>query len=220
MLRIESPPLVDSVESADETTSTEREPEKNRSRGEDRRDGVNPERRNKSQRSDESGGARTELDQEDTSNGFDEQRVERLVIKSINDIRTERGEQSLRPSAVDSLVRIAARNHSEDMATREYFSHTSPNGEGVRKRYGCTAGENIAMSYISTRVRTENRIEVYSSKAELTEGLIRQWMNSDPHRKNLLREYESSGAGVYITKKSRGLRDSHILPVTGMSVII
>jgi len=202
-------PLVDSVESADETTPTERGSEKNRSRGEDRQDGVNPERRNKDQRSDESGEARPELDQEDTSNGFDERRVERLVLKSINEIRTERGKQSLRPLAVDSPVRTAARDHSEDMATRGYFSHTSPDGEGIGKRYSCTPSENIAMSYINTRVRTENGTEVYDSETELAEGLIQLWMNSDPHRKNLLREYESSGVGVYITE-SREVYATHV----------
>ena len=192
--------LVDSIESADETTPTEREPEKNRSRGEDQQDGVNPEKQNKNQRSDESGGAQTESNREDTSNGFDERRVERLVLESINEIRTERGKQSLRPLAVDSPVRTAARNHSEDMVTRGYFSHTSPDGEGIGKRYSCTPSENIAMNYINTRVRTEDGTEVYNSETELAEGLVRAWMNSDPHRKNLLRRYESSGVGVYITE--------------------
>ena len=193
-------PLVDSIESADETTPTEQEPEKNKKQGEDQQDGVNPTRQNGNRQSDESDEARTELNREDTSNGFDERRVERLVLENINEIRTERGKQSLRPLAVDSPVRTAARNHSEDMATREYFSHTSPDGEGIGTRYSCTSGENIAMTHINTRVRTEDGTEVYNSEVELAEGLLQVWMNSDPHRKNLLREYESSGVGVYITE--------------------
>ena len=202
-------PLVDSIESANETTPTEQESEENKRQGEDRQDGVNPERQNKSQRSGEGGGTRAELNREDTSNGFDERRVERLVLESINEIRTERGKRSLRPLAVDSPVRTAARGHSEDMATREYFSHTSPDGEGIGKRYSCTPSENIAMTYIDRRVRTENGTEVYDSEAELAEGLVRLWMNSDPHRKNLLREYESSGVGVYITE-SREVYATHV----------
>jgi uncharacterized protein YkwD len=67
----------------------------------------------------------------------------------------------------------AAREHSEDMARRDYFSHVSPEGEALQQRLARAgvalrrAGENIALDPRSPR--------------EVLDG----WLRSAGHRRNL-----------------------------------
>jgi uncharacterized protein YkwD len=72
----------------------------------------------------------------------------------------------------DRLV-AAARGHSVDMATRDYFDHESPEGEGPGERaaaegYPDWSGENIAMGYSTP------------------EAVVEGWMDSPGHRRNIL----------------------------------
>ena len=53
------------------------------------------------------------------------------------------------PLALNQFLTTAARAHSLDMATRNFFDHTNPSGQSPTNRaqaagYGGTAGENIA----------------------------------------------------------------------------
>lgn len=63
--------------------------------------------------------------------------------------------------ANESLIR-AARLHSHDMKTRDYFSHTNPDGEGPVERMraqgfsGGTWGENIAMGQSSAAAAVQS----------------------------------------------------------------
>ena len=131
--------------------------------------------------------------------------VEREIHAEVNERRTARG---LDPLGWDQTVASVSRAHSKDMADREYFSHTNPDGEGPHDRYqavgnGCFAyGENIAMSWAGRPVDIgEGDSVTYTTNEELAEGLVRQWMESPGHRENLLREnWESGGVGVYITE--------------------
>jgi len=131
--------------------------------------------------------------------------VERLVHQEVNERRAERG---LEPLEWNPTVASVSRAHSKDMADREYFAHTNPDGEGPFDRYqavdsGCRAyGENIAMTWAGRRVETESGgVDRYESDEELAEGLVNQWMNSTGHRENMLREnWDSGGVGVYVTE--------------------
>ncbi|WP_258574817.1 CAP domain-containing protein, partial [Streptomyces shenzhenensis] len=87
----------------------------------------------------------------------------------------ERTRAGLRPLAVDPQLAAAAQAYSTDMAVRDFYSHTSPEGTqpwdraaaaGSRRR---TIGENIACGQ--------------RSAAEVVDG----WMNSPGHRANILR---------------------------------
>src|SRR5690554_5655505 len=53
--------------------------------------------------------------------------LEAEVVDLVNDERTANGCSELR---VDERLEEAARGHSEDMAERDYFDHTTPDGEG------------------------------------------------------------------------------------------
>ncbi|WP_010097895.1 CAP domain-containing protein [Ornithinibacillus scapharcae] len=76
--------------------------------------------------------------------------------------------------------------HSKDMADKNYFSHYSPNGNGLKERLEAkdiayfSAGENIAAQYIDAPAAVEG------------------WLNSKGHREALLNsDYTHLGVGVY-----------------------
>lgn len=76
--------------------------------------------------------------------------------------------------------------HSKDMAENNYFSHYSPNGNGLKERLEAkdisyfSAGENIAAQYIDAPAAVEG------------------WLNSEGHREALLHsDYTHLGVGVY-----------------------
>ena len=102
----------------------------------------------------------------------------------LNEDRASRGLPALECNL--DLVQVA-RAHSQDMAQRNYFSHTSPEGlepwDRVRAA-GITGwsivGENIAYGYSSP------------------ESVQRVWMNSSGHRANILStRYTHVGVGAY-----------------------
>ncbi|NEY72741.1 sporulation protein [Bacillus mesophilus] len=86
----------------------------------------------------------------------------------------ERASYGLKPLSIDSELSKVARLKSSDMKQNGYFSHTSPTYGSpfdMMKQFGVqyrTAGENIAMGQRSA------------------EEVVRAWMNSEGHRKNIL----------------------------------
>jgi len=87
---------------------------------------------------------------------------------------TQRVRYGSRPLILDSTLSRAAQIFARDMATRKYFSHNSPEGRDLKWRLKTgqivymSAGENIAMGY------------------KTSDEVIRGWMNSPGHRKNML----------------------------------
>ena len=103
-----------------------------------------------------------------------------------NKIRRDRG---LRAFCVDPKLTRAAEAHSQDMLARNYFNHnTKGNGltfdqsierEGYNYR---TAGENIAWG---------------SGSLGNPSSIMRGWMKSDGHRKNILNKgFREVGIGA------------------------
>ena len=103
------------------------------------------------------------------------------ILKQLNYQRSLRG---LSPLSEDSRLDAAATEKSNDMINRDYFEHYA---------YGLTpwvfiseqdynylyAGENLAMDF------------------QTSEGMVRAWMSSPAHRKNILNpDYEDVGIGV------------------------
>ena len=97
----------------------------------------------------------------------DESRVLQLV-------NAERGEAGLHGLTWNEQLFRAARHHALDMATQNYFSHTSQDGRSAGQRITAagyqwqTYGENIAYGYSSP------------------EAVMAGWMNSSGHRANIL----------------------------------
>ncbi|UII54448.1 CAP domain-containing protein [Cytobacillus spongiae] len=96
---------------------------------------------------------------------------EQQVVELTNQ---ERAKQGLAPLKVDLSLSKVAREKSQDMKTNNYFSHTSPvygSPFDMMKQFGISyrsAGENIAKGQ------------------QTPEAVVKAWMNSDGHRKNIM----------------------------------
>ncbi|WP_214414893.1 CAP domain-containing protein [Sphaerisporangium fuscum] len=107
--------------------------------------------------------------------------LEAAAVRLTNQERVKRGCGPLR---VDPRLARAARQHSLDMATRDYFGHTSPGGQSpwdrmARAGYANSAAENIARGYQSA------------------EEAVRGWMSNPGHRRNILNcQIRTVGVGV------------------------
>jgi uncharacterized protein YkwD len=107
-------------------------------------------------------------------------------------LNAERKRHNLRPLRLNRKLSAAARRHSRAMARKRFFSHTSPSGATFVDRIRRTGylsgarswaiGENIA----------------YGSGSRSTPRAIgTAWMNSPPHRANILSSsFSSIGVGI------------------------
>ena len=116
-------------------------------------------------------------------------RIERAIHEEVNARRAEHGLDAL---STESALDTAAREYSQSMAERDFFSHTAPGDDSFSEHYrddgvDCTGlGENILMR----TVRADSAEAVAANAVE-------QWMNSSGHRRNILREsWTADGVGV------------------------
>ena len=121
----------------------------------------------------------------------------RSIVAEINTIRAQHGLRALR------LVRpltAAAGQHSTEMGSRGYFSHDSADGTSFWKRvegfYGAhgfrywSVGENL----------------LWSSGTLSPAEAVTMWMNSPPHRKNLLeKDWRQIGLSVKTFSSAPGV---------------
>ncbi|MFI9291606.1 CAP domain-containing protein [Streptomyces gardneri] len=105
------------------------------------------------------------------------------VIALVNAERAKAGCGAL---SANATLTKAAQGHSDDMAARDYFDHTNPDGDGPGERVTAagypwsTYGENIAMGQ--------------STPEQVMEG----WMNSPGHRANILNcDFKEIGIGIH-----------------------
>ncbi|WP_049924740.1 CAP domain-containing protein [Halopiger djelfimassiliensis] len=139
--------------------------------------------------------------------------VEDFVHAEVNDRRAEHG---LGPLEWDGTVGSVARAHSYDMADREYFGHTNPDGDGPYDRFTAVDdycqgyGENIALTWVDRSVEEPggNGIVTYRTAEAVATGLVNQWMNSTDHRDAILENHDTpgwdrAGVGVYITDEGQ-----------------
>ncbi|MFE2283636.1 sigma-70 family RNA polymerase sigma factor [Streptomyces sp. NPDC059443] len=105
------------------------------------------------------------------------------VIALVN---SERAAAGCGPLKDDAQLRTAAQGHSDDMAQRDYFSHTDPDGGDPGQRTTAagyrwsTYGENIAMGQ--------------QTPAQVMDA----WMKSPGHRANILNcSFKDIGVGVH-----------------------
>jgi uncharacterized protein YkwD len=132
-------------------------------------------------------------------------------------INTERQKHGLVSLAWDPALADIARYHSQDMATRGYFSHDTPEGidptgRAASQGYRCqkTVGnliysgiaENIFQNNLYDRIWYTNGIPTsyeWNSMDEIAESTVNGWMTSMGHRQNILTSmYDREGIGVAI----------------------
>jgi uncharacterized protein YkwD len=111
--------------------------------------------------------------------GLGEAQMESSITCLINDERASYGLQPVNPN---NDLHQAAMSHSNEMIDESYFEHTSPSGltfmdriEGTGYMQGArtwTVGENLVWG---------------TGPLSTPQALVTAWMNSPPHRENLLR---------------------------------
>ncbi|WP_251054932.1 CAP domain-containing protein, partial [Streptomyces sp. ISL-66] len=105
------------------------------------------------------------------------------VIALVN---SERAAAGCGPLKEDAQLRTAAQGHSDDMASRDFFSHTNPDGADPGKRTTAagyrwsTYGENIAKGQ------------------QTPQQVMDSWMKSQGHRENILNcSFKDIGVGIH-----------------------
>jgi uncharacterized YkwD family protein len=105
------------------------------------------------------------------------------VLRLVN---VERAKAGCQPLVANPLLNRTARAHSTDMAVRNFFSHTNPDGKSPFDRMraagyqGRMMGENIAAGYTTAG------------------SVMTAWMNSSGHRANIVNcGYKEIGVGYY-----------------------
>ena len=133
-------------------------------------------------------------------------------------INNERQNYGLSPLQYDSKLADIARDHSQDMAARNYFDHNNPEGQGPTERaiaagytvykdlgggwYSEGIAENIFQNWLYDSITYINGIPSYdwSTQSEIASSTVSGWMNSPGHRSNILESsYEKEGIGVAIS---------------------
>jgi uncharacterized protein YkwD len=106
----------------------------------------------------------------------------RILFALVNDVRKEHGVPPLRRSA---MLDAAAQAHAEDMTKREYFAHESPTGELYDKRIQRAGypGKMLDSCDCSLHAAFAENI---AKGQRLPEEVVQDWLNSPPHRANLL----------------------------------
>ncbi|WLR52208.1 CAP domain-containing protein [Bacillus tianshenii] len=112
-----------------------------------------------------------------------EQSNQKQIFHITNHLRKRYG---VSPLAWHEEAAQTAYTHSEDMATHDYFSHTSPTSGTLAERLTArnivyqSAGENIAAKYMDGP------------------AVVIGWLNSESHRQSLLYpDFTHLGVGVY-----------------------
>lgn len=113
----------------------------------------------------------------------DDSNWEYEVLRLTNEIRSQYGLNELLP---DAALAEVGRAHCMDMAARNYFSHSSPEGLSPSDRihnagiWPMCAGENIAAGQIDPQ------------------DVVTAWMDSPEHRENILEpSFTHMGAAMY-----------------------
>lgn len=107
---------------------------------------------------------------------------EEAVVRLVNATRESAGLAALR---VDERLRSAAREHSKDMARRDFCAHENPDGltpadRMSAKSYPHPGGENVARGQESPR------------------SVMDAWLKSPGHRANLLNaDFRAIGVGAF-----------------------
>jgi uncharacterized protein YkwD len=137
----------------------------------------------------------------DADDGLNETAIERAVHQRINEVRADHG---LSKVGYSDRLSTSAREHSGRMADRGELDHSD-----LDAQYACGyTGENIAYTYASADIATENgTVNYYGNETEIAHGLVRQWMNSVQHRQNILDpKFSAEGIGITTAQTPEGER--------------
>jgi uncharacterized protein YkwD len=123
------------------------------------------------------------------------------IVAAMNRERAARG---LGPLTLETRLTLAAQDRVDDMLSKHYFDHVSPDGVNpftwVRKRgyrYNLV-GENLALGYRSSQ------------------SVVTGWMNSPGHRENILKSgFDEVGIAFSDSSPMRGYRAPLVVALYG-----
>ena len=117
--------------------------------------------------------------------------LEAEIFELTNGIRRKNGLAEL---VAEPTLALIAREHSSDMANRDYFDHVSPEGKGPGDRVATRHRRLVGLA-------SENigKVSIAGAADLLAEELMAHWMNSPGHRGNILRA-GSTHLGVGVTQ--------------------
>lgn len=132
------------------------------------------------------------------SSTSDPEGLRNRALELVNQARREAGLHALE---LAEKANHAARTHATDMLRRDYYSHTSPEGDTVQDRY-------IAAGGSKWRLTAENiaRCGACTSQPDLdaVDRLHRGWMESSGHRQNILRRGLRQFGFSFVSDLERG----------------
>jgi uncharacterized protein YkwD len=111
--------------------------------------------------------------------GLSQGQMESSIGCLINQERTSHG---LAPVAPNADLRQAALSHSNEMVREGYFEHTSPAGLTFSARIGATGYMRGTRSW-----QVGENLVWGTGPLSTPQALVTAWMNSPPHRENLLK---------------------------------
>ncbi len=118
--------------------------------------------------------------------------IENAIFKLTNDVRRK---HHLDPVDKDQELAAAARDHSDDMLRRDFFSHENPDGFGPRER---VPAYSRAMARAGENIYGSHGLD-FSDPKLIARIVVDGWMASPGHRVNLLNAgYTSLGVGVSV----------------------
>ena len=125
--------------------------------------------------------------------------IEKLEFRVHELVNEERKRYGLSQLSWDPTIAKIARAHSEDMSTRNYYQHTSPEGKEPWDRgypYGYQAcGSRMQFAGLSENIMY---MEGYSGHEIIAKNIVNGWMNSPGHKENILTDWKKEGIGIVL----------------------
>lgn len=141
-------------------------------------------------------------------------------------INVERQKNNISPLVFDQKLTSIARSHSQDMATRNYFEHDTPEGVSFSERYKqagyicekrfnysgssyslMDGGENIYQNNLYNSYETVNGVISsydWNDMDKIASTTVEGWMNSSGHRHNILTsQFGNEGVGIAISSDDK-----------------
>lgn len=156
--------------------------------------------------SDRVGNASSENSRQETR--LDTQQVEQTIFSEMNRQRILHG---IKPLKNNPTLDKLARQHSRDMATRNFFSHINPDKQTPAERavklgfdkkllspnkYLVGVAENIGKLPIGIISNKKNTF-VDNTPESIAQNQVKMWMSSPSHKKNILNtKFEEVGTGT------------------------
>ncbi len=110
-------------------------------------------------------------------------------------VNRDRQLNGLNPLVEDSLISSTAQAHAEDMAKRNFYGHSNPEGQTPTNRYQALGGQGG----VGENIVYQGSSPYIALNYGLLEKFQKSWMYSEGHRKNLLTpDYQKFGFGIAV----------------------